>query len=107
MGKNAGSYLNVHKKISMKNLDFRTEFKIGGDYDFLCRIVSYDGLLSYYEPETFMLMQRGGISTTRTFKNTILINKRNRKSIKDNNIYTNIFMVLSRYFYKIMQFIWK
>ena len=97
----------IKKSIYEKFGYFRTEFKIGGDYDFLCRIINDNSLLSYYEPKTFMLMQRGGISTTRTFKNTILLNKEILKSIKDNNIYTNIFMVLSRYFFKIMQFIWK
>ena len=97
----------IKKSIYEKFGFFRTKFKIAGDYDFLCRIISDDSLLSYYEPKTFMLMQQGGISTTRSLKNTILLNKEILKSIKENKIYTNIFMVLSRYFFKIMQIVWK
>ena len=97
----------IKKSIYEQFGSFRTEFKIGGDYDFLCRIINYDDLSSYYESRVFVLMQRGGVSTSRTLKNTITLNKEILKAIKDNNIYTNIFMVLSRYFFKIQQFIRK
>ena len=97
----------IKKSIYEQFGSFRTEFKIAGDYDFLCRIINYDDLSSYYEPRVFVLMQRGGVSTTRTLKNTIILNKEILNAIKDNNIYTNIFMVLSRYFFKIQQFIRK
>lgn len=96
----------IKKSVYEKHGFFRTDLTIAGDYDFLCRIID-SNYLTYYLPKTFVLMQLGGISTKRTLKNVILINKEILKAILDNNIYSNIFMVLSRYFSKIQQLIKK
>lgn len=97
----------IKKKVYDKHGYFKTEFKIAGDYEFLCRIINDKSISTSYVSSNFVLMQQGGISTTRTIKNTILLNKEVYRAIKENNIYTNIFMLLSRYISKILQLIKK
>lgn len=86
--------------------NFETNFKIAADYDFLCRLINYPELKSFYLEKNLVHMQLGGISTN-GFMNTILLNKEVYRAIINNNIYTNIFMLLSKYPSKILQFIKK
>lgn len=90
---------SIYEKIGI----FNTSFKIAGDYELLCRLALYPNLKSKYIPEVFVKMQLGGIST-RGIKSTILLNKEIYRAIRRNNIYTNIFMLLSKYPFKIMQY---
>ena len=84
--------------------NFETNFKIAADYDFLCRLINYPELKSFYLEKNLVHMQLGGISTN-GFMNTILLNKEVYRAIINNGIYTNIFMLLSKYPSKILQFI--
>ena len=92
----------VYKKIG----SFDTDFKIAGDYEFLCRVVNYANLKSIYISRVFVNMQIGGISTS-GFRNNILINKEVLRATRKNGIYTNLIMILSKYPSKIRQFIKK
>lgn len=83
---------------------FDTDFHIAADYEFLCRIVHYVDLKSVYIPSVLVRMQVGGASTAGV-KNTILLNKEVIKAIRKNDIYSNIFMLLSKYPSKILQFL--
>ena len=85
---------------------FNTGFKIAADYEFLCRLTSKLDFNAIYLDKTFLRMQLGGIST-KSFRNTILLNQEVIRGIKQNGIYTNIFMVLSKYPRKIWQVIKK
>ena len=96
----------IRKRIYQKVGNFDTSFQIAADYDFLCRLVQYLGLKIVYCPSVFVLMQLGGVSTG-GFRNTVLLNKEVLMAIANNKIYTNIFMVLSKYPAKIMQFLKK
>lgn len=82
---------------------FETNYKIAGDYEFLCRLVTNTNLKSVHFSRPFVLMQSGGVSTG--FKNTILLNKEVFRAICSNGIYTNLFMILSRYPSKILQYL--
>ena len=48
-------------------------------------------------------MQVGGIST-QGIRSTFIINKEIYKSLKANNIYSNYFMLYSKYFIKIFEY---
>lgn len=89
----------VYKKYGM----FDTNFKIAGDYEFLCRLVSIKNFNSVYLSEPFVRMQHGGASTS-GLKGLIIIFKEIRRALKNNSIYSNVFMLLSRYPSKIMQY---
>lgn len=83
---------------------FETNFKIAADYEFMCRLVRYANLKSVYLPSVFVRMQLGGASTV-GFRSTILLNKEVLRAIGKNGMYTNIFMLLSKYPSKILQFL--
>jgi GT2 family glycosyltransferase len=83
---------------------FETDFNIAADYEFLCRLVRYADLKSVYLPSMLVRMQFGGASTG-GFKSTILLNREVFRAIRKNGIYTNIFMLLSKYPSKILQYI--
>jgi hypothetical protein len=90
----------IYKEIGF----FETHFKIAADYEFLCRLVHYTNLKSVYLSSVLVRMQLGGVSTG-GFRNTILLNKEVFRAIRKNGIYTNLFMLLSKYPSKILQFL--
>ena len=96
----------LHRRVFEKHGNFKNNFKIAADYDFMCRIASDSNLRIIYHPEIFMKMQLGGIST-KGFKNTILLNKEVLRACRENNIYSNILMLLSKYPMKAMEFLSK
>ena len=83
---------------------FKTSFNIAADYEFLCRLMHYPKLKSMYLPQDLVHMQLGGISTG-GIRNTIVLNKEVLRAIRSNGMYTNLFMLLSKYPSKILQFI--
>ena len=93
----------IRKQIYKEVGYFQTNYKIAGDYEFLCRMVNNRKINSIHLSRPLLLMQKGGISTS-GLKNTILLNKEVYRAIRQNQIYTNIFMLLSRYPSKILQF---
>tara|TARA_B100000780_G_scaffold267873_1_gene225324 strand:- start:1030 stop:1791 length:762 start_codon:yes stop_codon:yes gene_type:complete len=96
----------VRKNIFNKYGLFDTSYLISGDYEFLCRIMRNGKIKSIHVPNTFIKMQVGGAST-QGLKSKIIINKEVMKACRDNKIYTNIFMVISKYPSKLMQFFLK
>ena len=83
---------------------FKSNYKIAGDYEFLCRLAKYPKLKSMYLKKVLVKMQMGGASTA-GLKSTILLNQETIKALKSNNIYTNYFMLLSKYPSKVIEFI--
>jgi len=83
---------------------FKTNYSIGGDYEFLCRMATQANLNITRIPDCLVKMQTGGISTG-GIKNTITLNKEVLRACAENGIYTNILMVLSKYPSKLLQFI--
>ena len=85
---------------------FDESFKIAADYEFLCRMVVNLEIKSVYIPDIFVRMQTGGLST-RGLRSTILLNIEVLKALKKNKIYTNLFMIMSKYPSKLLQFLRK
>ena len=83
---------------------FNSNYKIAGDYEFLCRLAKYPKLKSTYLKKVFVKMQMGGASTS-GLKSTILLNQETIRALKSNNMYTNYFMLLSKYLSKGIEFI--
>lgn len=83
---------------------FETNYKIAGDYEFLCRLVNNLNIKSVHLHRSLVRMQSGGISTS-GLRNTILLNQEVYRAINKNGIYTNLFMLLSRYPSKFLQYL--
>ena len=94
----------IRSKVYQEIGYFETNFKIAGDYEFLCRLVLRNNIKSVHLSRLLVRMQSGGISTG-GFRNTVLLNKEVFRAIRKNGIYTNLFMLISRYPSKILQFL--
>ena len=82
---------------------YKENYLICGDYEFICRIAKDGNFNYYYLKKVTYLMQVGGIST-QGIRSTFIINKEIYKSLKANNIYSNYFMLYSKYFIKIFEY---
>ena len=83
---------------------YNKEYKICADYEFLCRIINKNNIKVHYERSVISLIQAGGISN-RSLISNYLINKEMLKALRENNIYSNYFMLYSKYLVKIFEFI--
>ena len=88
---------NIYESIG----NFKTSYKIAADYEFLCRLISKNDFKSYYLNKKLVSMQIGGVSTS-GIKSTILLNKEVKRACKENKIYTNYLMLMSKYPSKIL-----
>jgi hypothetical protein len=79
---------------------FRTDLKIGADFDILARFL-YTQKISYsYMQKVFVKMRIGGVSTSFS---SIWINTLEQLQVcRDNDIDTNIFKILMKYPSKIL-----
>lgn len=83
---------------------FKTDYKIGADYELLVRFIGKNKISYSYIPQLFVKMRTGGVSN----KNIITywtLNKEVVRSCRENGINTNIFKVLLKYLTKILQII--
>lgn len=91
----------VRRKVFEEVGGFKTDYRIAGDFEFVAR--AFDGGLRYfYLPEILVKMRLGGIST-RGFGNTLLLNREVIRACKENKINTNLFKILSKYFFKVFE----
>ena len=82
---------------------YRTDFDIAADYELLIRFFKVNGLEYLYLPLLMVKMNLGGKSTS-GFKSTKKINQEIKKACSLNHLYTNYFMLYSKYFWKIFEF---
>jgi len=89
----------VYDKVGLYNKSFR----IAGDYDWIIRAFRTSDLRYKHLPKVVVNMQTGGVST-RGLASTLLLNKEVIRACRQNNIYTNWFMILSKYPKKFVEF---
>jgi len=80
---------------------FKTDYKIAADYELLIRFLSKYQISYAYLNEIFIKMRLGGAST-QNIKSNYILNKEIMRACKENNIYTNWLMVLSKYPVKLL-----
>lgn len=80
---------------------FKTDYKIAADYELLTRFLAKNKVSYSYIKEPILKMRMGGASTSGVKSNYIL-NKEIIRACKENDIYTNWVMVLSKYPKKIL-----
>lgn len=89
----------VYSKYGLYKLDY----KIAADYELLIRYLLLKKISYKYLPLITTRMRLGGIST-RGIKSLILLNKEIKRALSENKIYTNYFMIYSKYLFKIFEF---
>ena len=83
---------------------FRTDLKIGSDFDILARFLYTEKISYSYMKEVLVKMRTGGVSTG-GLKATWQIAKEQLQVCEDNGIDTNIFKIMSKYPKKLLEFI--
>ncbi|NLL83675.1 MAG: glycosyltransferase [Lentisphaerae bacterium] len=81
---------------------YRTDFPIGADYELLIRFLWHARLRTVYLPEAMVIMRTGGKST-KSWKSTITLNRDIVRGCRMNGIYTNMAMLLPKYFFKVFE----
>ena len=85
---------------------YHTDYQIAADYDLLIRFLHKFSVSYTYLPEVIIKMRTGGMST-RNLKSNWVLNKEIIRACRQNGIYTNWLMVLSKYPAKILGLIRK
>ena len=79
---------------------YKTDYKIAADFEYLLRVIFKHKIRTQYIPVDMVTMRIGGASTS-GLKSHMKIMKEHLKAFRENEIYTNAFLLSLRYFYKI------
>lgn len=79
---------------------FNTTYKIAADFENLLRMIYLGNIQILYIPITFVKMRYGGASSN-GINSHKLIYRDHRRALKENGVYSNIFLLGLRYCYKI------
>lgn len=96
--------LFFHRRVFERLGGYRTDYRIAGDFEFIARAFHSTGLRYRYLPEVFVNMRMGGVSTG-GLRNTLLLNREVLKACRENGIYTNPLMILSKYPLKLLELV--
>ena len=91
----------VKREIYEKYGVFKTDYKIAADYELLTRFLGKNKVSYSYIKEPIVKMRIGGASTS-GIKSNYILNKEIIRACRENDIYTNWLMVLSKYPKKIL-----
>lgn len=81
---------------------YKKTYKIAADFEFICRIFAKEKLNIKYIPSVIVMMQEGGASNGGFWKKVIL-NYEVLRACRENGLKTNIFKILSKYPFKLME----
>lgn len=82
---------------------YKTDYKIGSDFEMMVRLFHKYRISYYYLPQDFVTMRSGGAST-RNINSRITLLKEDVKACRENGIYTNCLIIASKYLYKATEF---
>jgi len=85
----------VKKEVYEKFGVFKTDYKIAADYELLTRFLARNKITYSYIKKPIVKMRIGGASTN-GIKSNYILNKEIIRACRENNIYTNWIMVLSK-----------
>ena len=80
--------------------NYKTDYKIAADFEYLLRVIFKHKIRTQYIPIDMVTMRTGGASTS-GFKSHIRIMKEHLRAFHENGIYTNALLLSLRYIYKI------
>jgi glycosyltransferase involved in cell wall biosynthesis len=83
---------------------YKTDYKIGADFELLIRFLYINKIRFRYLEMPFVSMRTGGVSNKSIFSNYTL-NKEILRACKENGIHTNYLNIYSKYFLKMFEFL--
>lgn len=82
---------------------YKTDYKIGSDYEMMVRLFCNYGIRAKYLNIDFVTMRTGGVST-RDINSRMTLIKDDVRGCKENGVYTNSLMICTKFMYKIFEF---
>lgn len=83
---------------------FDDSYKIAGDFEFIVRVFLNQNLKFQHVPKVLVCMQSGGISTN-GWRSKLILNREVLRACRENGLRTNFFKILSKYPFKLLEFI--
>lgn len=94
--------LFMHKDTIKRVGQFKTDYQIAGDYEYIVRVFHGQTLKYDHTPEVLVHMQTGGASNN-GWRARVQLNLEVLRACKENGMRTNLFMILSKYPWKILE----
>lgn len=79
---------------------YKTDYKIGADYEMMVRLFHGHRIKAKYLPMDFVTMRTGGAST-RNVQSRLTLIKEDVRACRENGLYTNSFLISIKFFYKV------
>lgn len=90
----------VRRQVYVSAGGYRTDYKIGSDYEMMVRLFCRHHITARYLPLDFVTMRTGGAST-RNISSRLTLIKEDVRACRDNGVYTNYLMICAKLVYKI------
>lgn len=81
---------------------YKTDYKIGADYEMMVRLFIKHKIRAKYIPLDFVTMRTGGVST-RNAKSKLILIKEDVRACRENGVYTTPIFICMKYLYKIFE----
>ena len=82
---------------------YKTDYKIGADFEMMVRMFYRHRITYHYLPYDFVTMRTGGVSTRDINSRRILL-KEDVRACRENGIRTNEFLIALKYLYKFLEY---
>lgn len=90
----------VKRKVYEEAGDYKTDYKIGSDYEMMVRLFYKYNIRAQYVNMDFVTMRTGGVSTRNIYSRLTLMEE-DVRACRENGIYTNLLMMFAKPLYKI------
>ena len=84
---------------------YKTDYAIGSDYEMMVRLFSVYKIKAKYHKKDFVTMRIGGVST-RNIKSRLTLIGDDVRGCRENGVYTNTFMICSKFLFKLFEYRW-
>lgn len=94
--------LFLRKEVVQRVGQFKTDYRIAGDFEFIVRAFHGHALRYRHFPEVLVRMQTGGVSTG-GWRAKIRLNQEVMRACRENGLHTNLLKILSKYPAKLLE----
>jgi glycosyltransferase involved in cell wall biosynthesis len=95
--------LFLRKEVVKRVGEFDESYRIAGDFEFIIRIFHNQTVNYKHSKEVMVLMHTGGVSNA-GWRTKVKLNKEVLRACRENGVRSNVFMLLSKYPRKLMEF---
>lgn len=93
----------ARKEVFQKAGLYKTDYKIGGDFEMMVRLFKRFDIKTKYLPMVFVTMRMGGASTKNVGSRLTLL-REDTRACRENGVYTHPLLICLKYFYKVIEF---